>query len=174
MNGADAGRSAITGRDGPTAFADVGRLGCVGLSDGLQHGVRAVSLKGVDARVNVALLPRGRVLSEFTGKVCGQVPPDYSWLLCAVTTLETRHTFVVHRSGTIAFDVAYDYIGDCHPNSLGIEILCGSETIVAAVGWKFGRRGVRFQLLLDAERAAASPGAPTVRVRAQIVRLPSG
>jgi hypothetical protein len=145
MSGANRGRSVITESDGTYALPRVwGDFDVLVSQTNYDAASVRVSLEGVDARVDLRLTPSGRVTSEFTGKVCGEVRDYYSWLKCAVTPLETRHGFVVHRSGIITFDLTYDYVGDYYPNSLGIELRCGGEVILATKGWKLWECPVGF------------------------------
>jgi len=86
----------------------------------------------VDARASGGLVVRlaretRRDRSTFTGALCTteRLPP---WLSCSAPFTRT-HTIDVIRPGSLAMTVNYAYVGDYYPNSLALDILCGSRVV---------------------------------------------
>lgn len=142
-SGAQRGRSVTAANDGTFTLPQVwGDFDVSVAQSGFESATAHVALAGEDARLDVALLPLGRVVTQFTGTVCGKVPDRGTFATLRCTPLETRHTFFVHKDGPLTLGLEYNYVGDYHVNSLGIEIRCGNDVVLSSKAWNlWGTRG---------------------------------
>ncbi len=115
-----------------------------------------------DDHPSIGLRPNGRTFEEFSGNLCTSVFPQPSGE-CGqqqpAYPFETTHTFAVHRAGRVMAEVNYQYTGDYYPNSLDVEVRCGSSIIAKkrAYYYGYGSTGATRPVILPDNIAGAVP-----------------
>ena len=124
-------------RHGTTVLTDAtGRFDFGQVSGDVSISVSRINYESrtvpVEAAANASIEVRlasqqrlGRVM--FAGDLCTKVPIP-PWLSCSAPK-EQRHSFEVKRTGRMIVSTDYRYVGDYYPNSLSLEVRCGSQLV---------------------------------------------
>jgi hypothetical protein len=83
-----------------------------------------------------------RTHTTLTGGICTSLmtralPPPGVTLTCGVP-MERSHMIAVGRAGTMTLNVDFQFVGEHSPNTLSVEVGCGSDIVLEK---KFGNRG---------------------------------
>jgi hypothetical protein len=83
-----------------------------------------------------------RTHTTLTGGICTSLmtralPPPGVKFTCGVP-MERSHTIPVSRAGTMTLNVDFQFVGEISPNTLSVEVRCGTDVVLAK---QFGNRG---------------------------------
>lgn len=95
----------------------------------INYETRVISVEAaIQPHIAVTLAPVAPLArTTMTGDLCTVVTiPPY---LSCTAPKERRHTIDVQRSGAMIVYTEYRYVGDYYPNSLSLELRCGSELV---------------------------------------------